>query len=586
MFKTGDNKDFSHVVFVIATSGYLLGVIFLALIGKIGFLSKTGIFPIMLLVAISSRRFKSFYSDWVVFLALVILFDSLRGYIYYLIQVLELDVYMQYVINIERTLLGDTLLINTLQHAWFDVNQISFFDKFMVMIHSSHFLLFLLIGCVIWIWNRKMFVYFKYGMLLIMYLGLAGYFLIPTVPPWMAAAQYKMFPEIHRICTIVYNFTMPRMLEMFDTNPIAAMPSLHTAFPVFLSFLSVKIYRWKGIFVCLYTVLVLFSIVYTGEHYIADILAGILLAAAVYLLIFRTRIILAYEKFLAWISDQVKDRWIFKLLDGRLGRQTALTVLILLAAVLSAHIARRSYPTNPVPSREFIQRELVEKSDLANFYLGMDAFSRKAYKNARDNFLIAYGELEPGSDFQIQAGRYLGRVAFEIGEYDLVLTSLTALHWKAIARDEGRILAVSYLYLGRGAEAVAVFKRLENSFPDASCYTMYKVLVGLYFSELTLEDVSEDISVLRDRFNASQASRTANSLEQLIQGGLPDAEILREKIQKELGLWMIAEDPVTYNLFGEPEMFQDDTLARTSAVSLADSSQEYRLDRSRLAFPN
>ena len=67
---------------------------------------------------------------------------------------------------------------------------------------------------------------------LAMVVGLIGYLLVPTVPPWMAAhPPYDLLPPIDRIVGDVYTRFLPALYGTFDTNPVAAMPSLHAAFP-------------------------------------------------------------------------------------------------------------------------------------------------------------------------------------------------------------------------------------------------------------------------------------------------------------------------------------------------------------------
>lgn len=112
------------------------------------------------------------------------------------------------------------------------------------------------------------------------YLGVALYFTVPTAPPWMAAEQ-GLVDGIARGMNVVgpaimgidlYNWAFAAMAE---PNPIAAMPSLHFA----ASFVVVGVgivlrSRWLIIVALLYSASLAFALVYLGEHYIADIIAG------------------------------------------------------------------------------------------------------------------------------------------------------------------------------------------------------------------------------------------------------------------------------------------------------------------------
>jgi hypothetical protein len=103
----------------------------------------------------------------------------------------------------------------------------------------------------------------------------------------MAANNFGLLPPLIRFNGIIFNFAIPDLNTGFDTNPIAAMPSLHAAFPLLSSLLLWRLYRLKALAFYIYTAIILFTIVYTGDHYITDILAGLLLAVACYFLAVR-----------------------------------------------------------------------------------------------------------------------------------------------------------------------------------------------------------------------------------------------------------------------------------------------------------
>ena len=71
----------------------------------------------------------------------------------------------------------------------------------------------------------------------------------------------------------------------------AAFPSIHAAFPL-IGFLVIRKYRLPAWLLYLETVRVVgvwFMIVYTGEHYVVDVLAGIAYALAAWWLVQRLR---------------------------------------------------------------------------------------------------------------------------------------------------------------------------------------------------------------------------------------------------------------------------------------------------------
>jgi len=110
----------------------------------------------------------------------------------------------------------------------------------------------------------------------ILYAGLIGYLLLPTEPPWMVC-------DVSRILEVKAGMPLDA-----DLNQVAAMPSLHVALPAALAMWlwieRVPLWAWLFPF---YAALTAFAVVYLGEHYLVDVLAGVLLAYVVVRLVVR-----------------------------------------------------------------------------------------------------------------------------------------------------------------------------------------------------------------------------------------------------------------------------------------------------------
>ena len=66
-------------------------------------------------------------------------------------------------------------------------------------------------------------------------------------------------------------------------NNVAAMPSLHAAYAMLFTLFFWSILPWwTRPLLALYPVAMAFALVYTGEHYVIDVLLGWLYAAVVY----------------------------------------------------------------------------------------------------------------------------------------------------------------------------------------------------------------------------------------------------------------------------------------------------------------
>jgi hypothetical protein len=263
----------------------LLAAFLLALfLNRILFLPKLLAFLGIVIIAAAFDKLKALRDDWFAFLAFAYLSDSLRGVIYLLTCRLGLPVYTLYALRAERALFGQIPSVALQKTLLPDPTGASFawLEKILTGVHASHFVAFLLLGLFIWLRRSELFDLYKTSFYILISVGLLIYALVPTVPPWMAAELFSLLPKLVHFNVIIYNIAMPGLTTGFNTNPIGAMPSLHAAFPVLASLLLWKWIRWKGWPFYLYTLAVFFMIVYTGDHYIVDILAGIALAVASY----------------------------------------------------------------------------------------------------------------------------------------------------------------------------------------------------------------------------------------------------------------------------------------------------------------
>jgi membrane-associated phospholipid phosphatase len=72
------------------------------------------------------------------------------------------------------------------------------------------------------------------------------------------------------------------LYSVFGGNPLAAMPSLHFATSTMAALLLTEVGPVPGAVGAAYAATLGFALVYLGEHYVVDLIAGAALAAAVY----------------------------------------------------------------------------------------------------------------------------------------------------------------------------------------------------------------------------------------------------------------------------------------------------------------
>ncbi len=127
-------------------------------------------------------------------------------------------------------------------------------------------------------------------------LGAVFYWAIPTAPPWWAAEHDELAvcasdtadekPGHVGRMMIEYGeqFWGDRWTDLYDAlggNPLAAMPSLHFATSLMAAHLLTEVGPVAGAVGSAYAGLLGLALVYLGEHYVADLLAGAALAESV-----------------------------------------------------------------------------------------------------------------------------------------------------------------------------------------------------------------------------------------------------------------------------------------------------------------
>lgn len=116
--------------------------------------------------------------------------------------------------------------------------------------------------------------------------GCAVYFAAPTAPPWWSSEEgFTDGEEVRRVMVEVGEETWgrawPSMYATLGGNPWAAMPSLHFATSVQAALSLSETGKVEGALGWTYALTLGFALVYLGEHYVTDLLAGGLLVAAV-----------------------------------------------------------------------------------------------------------------------------------------------------------------------------------------------------------------------------------------------------------------------------------------------------------------
>lgn len=263
---------------------YLITIVALMIVRNIS-ITPDRLFIILLFAAIIVGRLKSFVRDWVPFLALILAYEMLRGFAdnHFAVHVKDL-------VAAEKFIFFGFLPTEVLQGLFYHAGQVRFYDVAATIIYFLHFPLPLLTAFFLWIKDKSHYYRFVAALVLLSFSGFITYLFFPAAPPWYASEQGLI--SITKITNLVvahlgWVWDLSYYYSRLNPNPVAAMPSLHAAYPM-LVFLALFRYSKKlGLLFAGYLPIVWFSIVYLGEHYFIDVFAGIAYAFAAYYLVYN-----------------------------------------------------------------------------------------------------------------------------------------------------------------------------------------------------------------------------------------------------------------------------------------------------------
>jgi membrane-associated phospholipid phosphatase len=188
-------------------------------------------------------------------------------------------------LDADRWLFGGHVPTVWLQDKLYDPGVAHWWDRLAVPVYLSHFVVSLGLMIVLWCVNYPVFRRFLASFLTLTLVTLTTYVLYPAAPPWMAALNGRL-PEIDRVVQatldVLGGHTVNTAFEKGAaySNPVAAMPSLHAAIPALIVlFFWGSARRTVRVALAAYALAMGVTLVYSGEHYVVDVLLGWLYAA-------------------------------------------------------------------------------------------------------------------------------------------------------------------------------------------------------------------------------------------------------------------------------------------------------------------
>lgn len=181
--------------------------------------------------------------------------------------------------DVDAWLFGGTAPTVWLQAHLHDPGRVQWFEVAAFLVYVSHFFVTPLLAAVLWLRDRWRFRRFAASLTLLTLLGCITFVAFPAAPPWMAS-EHGLIPPTTRLIPQLWTWIgVGAEQGVVGTgyryaNDVAAVPSLHAALALLVA-MSVWPRRWwQRVLVAAYPLAMALAIVYTGEHYVADVLLG------------------------------------------------------------------------------------------------------------------------------------------------------------------------------------------------------------------------------------------------------------------------------------------------------------------------
>jgi hypothetical protein len=226
---------------------------------------------------------RKFILGFSIFIVYWIIFDYMKAFPNYNYNTVHIaDLY-----NAEKHLFGIHIQNKLLTpNEYWRINGLTFLDILSGLFYLCWIPVPLAFAAYLFFTNRRQFLLFSLTFVLVNFLGFIIYYLFPAAPPWYV--QYHGF-TFHSLTAgntgglmkfdAYFNAGIFKSIYAKGSNVFAAMPSLHSSYPVIVLYYGLKNrLGLVNIFFALVMVGIWFAAVYASHHYILDVIAGIICA--------------------------------------------------------------------------------------------------------------------------------------------------------------------------------------------------------------------------------------------------------------------------------------------------------------------
>jgi len=228
-------------------------------------------------VALLSGRFVRFLRDWVAFIALFLGYEALGG----IAPKTGIRPHYEIVIWSDKALFWGT---DPSQWVQAHLGSLHWLAVACTVVYFGHFLIPIAVGLVLWLVDRVQFLRFTVSLLALSFAAFVVFLLVPVAPPWLAG-QHHLLPGVHSLLSLPS--AVSPYFSRLDPDTAAAFPSLHSAYPLLAALALWPVTRRGAALAFIWCAAVWFSVVYLGQHYVTDVIGGIVFALVTWLIMTR-----------------------------------------------------------------------------------------------------------------------------------------------------------------------------------------------------------------------------------------------------------------------------------------------------------
>jgi len=227
-----------------------------------------------------TRKFILAFSIFAVF---GIIYDLMRVYPNYMVNPVD----VAHIYHFEKSIFGITTggkIVTLSEYCALHHNII--FDFISGLAYINWMPVPLAFGIWLYAKNKEQFLHFSFAFLLVNLLGFTIYYIHPAAPPWYVAKYgFDLHMGIGGDIAGLARFDQLMHAKLFgsiysrNSNVFAAIPSLHSAYPIVVLFYAIKNnVKWVKWLLVLFMFSIWFTAVYSGHHYVTDVILGIMCA--------------------------------------------------------------------------------------------------------------------------------------------------------------------------------------------------------------------------------------------------------------------------------------------------------------------